>query len=179
MTPLMFAAKKGHLDVVRTLVENGRADVNIKEDVSLTIELIQQSKLFVHVTCRPIVGQHYSLPWRHKNMRCLTTFWGLGELMSHTQMKWDSNVHADVQLCMNAHMHACMQRGNSIVDLAKTISNQTALEYLFEHNRKETVYYLLYIGHHEIDYCGIFYGCRRLWARDLKLLDLCSLTRRC
>lgn len=34
-TPLMFAVRVGHLDVVRTLVENGRADVNIGEGVSL------------------------------------------------------------------------------------------------------------------------------------------------
>lgn len=34
MTPLMFAVRQGKLDVVRTLVENGMADVNIEETVS-------------------------------------------------------------------------------------------------------------------------------------------------
>ena len=34
MTPLIFAAKQGNLDIVRTLVENGRADVNLPESVS-------------------------------------------------------------------------------------------------------------------------------------------------
>lgn len=30
----MFAAKKGNLDVVRTLIENGHADANIAENAS-------------------------------------------------------------------------------------------------------------------------------------------------
>lgn len=34
VTPLMFAVKERKLDVVRTLVENGRADVNIKESAN-------------------------------------------------------------------------------------------------------------------------------------------------
>ena len=34
MTPLMYAVKQGNVDVVRTLVENGRADVNVTENVS-------------------------------------------------------------------------------------------------------------------------------------------------
>ena len=38
MTPLMYAAKHGKIGVVRTLVENGRADVNIKENVIVHLE---------------------------------------------------------------------------------------------------------------------------------------------
>lgn len=34
VTPLMFAAKQGELDVVRTLVESAHADINIAENVS-------------------------------------------------------------------------------------------------------------------------------------------------
>ena len=33
MTPLMFAAKQGRLEVVTALVEGGHADLNIEENV--------------------------------------------------------------------------------------------------------------------------------------------------
>lgn len=33
ITPLMYAAKQGHLNVVKTLVGNKHADVNLTEEV--------------------------------------------------------------------------------------------------------------------------------------------------
>lgn len=38
MTPLMYAAKKGNLDVVKTLVGNKHADVNVTESVSFFLQ---------------------------------------------------------------------------------------------------------------------------------------------
>jgi hypothetical protein len=56
----MFAVKQGRFDVVRTLVENGRADVNIKENVSFLPEW--HSKLMQCLwICRISNGQQYSL----------------------------------------------------------------------------------------------------------------------
>ena len=37
MTPLIFAAEQGNLDIVKTLVESGHADVNLPESVSQEI----------------------------------------------------------------------------------------------------------------------------------------------
>ena len=37
MTPLMYAAREGNLEVIKTLVLNGHADVNLKESVSSSI----------------------------------------------------------------------------------------------------------------------------------------------
>ena len=37
ITPLMYAAKQGHLEVVKTLVGNKQADVNIAEKVGLLV----------------------------------------------------------------------------------------------------------------------------------------------
>ena len=43
-TPLMMAVKRDHLDVVKILVENGHADVNITENVSFFFIAVSMSK---------------------------------------------------------------------------------------------------------------------------------------
>ena len=69
-TPLIFAAKQKKLDVVKTLVGNGHADVNVAEEVSACIVII------IHSYCdaaplspRKPIGLLFSLPFRTMDKR--------------------------------------------------------------------------------------------------------------
>lgn len=59
----MFAAKQGNLAAVRTLVENGRADVNLWENVSLSL---------LHACMRTLIGNFHNklAMWMDSSILC-------------------------------------------------------------------------------------------------------------
>lgn len=83
MTPLMYAAKRGNLEVVKTLIENKHADVNIKEHAS-----VQSIFATLIIACAPTTfryssGQPFSLRWKPSKMMFWNTFLGVRGWMYH------------------------------------------------------------------------------------------------